>query len=237
MQPTTRVLYDVTRLIQRRRARIPTGIDRIDAQWALATFEAFGERCLPVMMHGKGARILHGEQALVRSMLVAQINSWFGDGTPDEEVARALDRAGLSRQCRLWLKDGGTGAVCQTLVAGIVSLRPICQPFAMGCNRSCRTGRQGNERALEGCERLLYVNASHQGLIGHAGALDGLAGARAMRVAGYIHDLIPIEFPEYATDRSLVYLEAMLAELMAKDTGLQRQFAGNGAAVEPLSCA
>ncbi len=217
MQPTTRVLYDVTRLIQRRRARIPTGIDRIDAQWALAAFEAFGERCLPVMMHGKGARILHEEQALVRSMLAAQINSWFGDGTPDEEVARALDRAGLSA-------NAGYGS--RVVERALFARRSWQDRFVTAYLPALRYGvqsflsnwRRSNERALEGCEQLLYVNASHQGLIGHAGALDGLAGARAMRAAGYIHDLIPIEFPEYATDRSLVYLEAMLAELMAKDT-------------------
>jgi glycosyltransferase involved in cell wall biosynthesis len=68
----------------------------------------------------------------------------------------------------------------------------------------------GRARAILGGARMLaqakttYVNASHSGLPLHRGALDRLDPDRLMHRFAYVHDLIPIDLPEYqrpGTDR------------------------------------
>lgn len=74
---------------------------------------------------------------------------------------------------------------------------------------------------LGGAERLAragatYVNASHSGLPLRAGALERLdPGGRLERIA-YVHDVIPLEFPEYQTPHGIRRFEAFLERLAAR---------------------
>jgi glycosyltransferase involved in cell wall biosynthesis len=58
-----------------------------------------------------------------------------------------------------------------------------------------------------------YVNACHSGLPRRKDALERVDPARRMRRLAYIHDIIPLEFPEYQTPRSVRRFEAFLQTL------------------------
>jgi glycosyltransferase involved in cell wall biosynthesis len=60
-----------------------------------------------------------------------------------------------------------------------------------------------------------YVNASHAGLLLRRGALDGLDPQRRMARLVYVHDLIPIEHPEYQRPGADRRLTAFLDEAAA----------------------
>ena len=59
----------------------------------------------------------------------------------------------------------------------------------------------------------VYVVASHSGLPQRAGYLDRFDPSRRMRRLAYIHDLIPLDYPEYQTPRSRLIFRRYLAEL------------------------
>lgn len=63
-----------------------------------------------------------------------------------------------------------------------------------------------------------YVVASHSGLPQRAGYLKRLDPAGRMPRVAYIHDIIPLEYPEYQTPRSRRVFRQYLAELAAGDT-------------------
>jgi glycosyltransferase involved in cell wall biosynthesis len=62
---------------------------------------------------------------------------------------------------------------------------------------------------------VTYVNASHAGLPQRRGALAALDPGRHMQRLAYLHDLIPIEFPEYQTagtaERFCLFLDELTA--------------------------
>ncbi len=82
-----------------------------------------------------------------------------------------------------------------------------------------------------------YVNASHSGLPGEFGALDRVDPRRRMRRLAYIHDIIPVEYPEYQTPRSAARFETFLNTLAAapirfatNSVDTARRLAAHGAA-------
>ena len=91
-----------------------------------------------------------------------------------------------------------------------------------------------------------YVVASHSGLPQRRGALDRLDPGRKMRRLAYVHDLIPIDFPEYQRPASAAAFRAYLAEFVgggsvafavnSSDTGarLRRHAVEHGWALERL---
>jgi glycosyltransferase involved in cell wall biosynthesis len=62
---------------------------------------------------------------------------------------------------------------------------------------------------------VTYVNASHAGLPQRRGALAALDPGRHMKRLAYLHDLIPIEFPEYQTPGTAERFRIFLQELTA----------------------
>lgn len=72
--------------------------------------------------------------------------------------------------------------------------------------------RRPSPGALDGAT---YVVASHSGLPARRGALARLDPARSMRRLAYIHDLIPIEFPEYQRPEGVARFRRFLDEIAA----------------------
>lgn len=62
-------------------------------------------------------------------------------------------------------------------------------------------------------DRTTYVNASHSGLPLAPSGLERIDPGRRMRRAAYLHDLIPLEHPEYQRPRSVRRFERFLAAL------------------------
>jgi len=81
----------------------------------------------------------------------------------------------------------------------------LAAPLAMGRMRAA-LGRRIDADAT-------YVVASHSGLPQREGYLDRFDPDRKMQRLAYIHDLIPLEYPEYQTARSRLIFRRYLSEL------------------------
>ena len=64
-------------------------------------------------------------------------------------------------------------------------------------------------------EQTTYVVASHTGLFRYPGAIERLDPAGMMRRLVYLHDLIPLEYPEYQTPASVRKFATFLREALA----------------------
>jgi len=159
--PGMAVLYDATRLIARRRAPVPTGIDRVDLRYAQqAVVGRWGE-----------ARLV----AQVQDTLVA--------------VPRPLGRRLIADLTERW-QNGGPGADLDPPLreAGMIGQDPPRDRIAAG-QAELRLFALRNASAF-------YLNTSHHG-IGNPELFLPLSGRLGAGFVFLVHDLIPIEFPEY----------------------------------------
>ncbi len=81
----------------------------------------------------------------------------------------------------------------------------LAVPLALGRVRSMISGGFGQEAT--------YVVASHSGLPQREGYLARFDPGGQMQRLAYIHDLIPLDYPEYQTPRSRAVFRRYLAEL------------------------
>jgi len=207
------ILYDVTRLINRRRAVIPTGIDRIDLQLAIAVFERFGPACLPVVQVGEHTTVMEKERQTIIEMLQGLKSTWFGEGQPNEQVASRLGWLGVTT-------NAGVGAK-KVETEWKKSLSPKTRLLfetgnvCLALNQILGVHRFGAEAPdFASANSIVYVNSSHQGVVRTPKALARLAGDRELKIVAYIHDIMPIEIPEYTRVDQIVSLKAFLFELM-----------------------
>jgi hypothetical protein len=207
-RPPAIVLYDVTRLVNRRRAPHPTGIDRIDLKFAAATFARFGDECLPVMSVGRRPVVLSDIRDLVVDLLASLDAAWFGDVAPSEAVAARIDRLGLT---------GGGGYGSRRAERAAATRRGGKGGVSSSLRRIARLLRGAFARLDTGApvgRRVLYVNASHQGLVRHAGALARLTPGADPAVLAYIHDLMPLEVPQFTRADRIAPFAAFVDELV-----------------------
>ena len=127
--------------------------------------------------------------------------------------ARALLRALDQR----WHEGAGQGGA--TLWA----------PLALGRVRAA-LGRRFGDAAT-------YVVASHSGLPQRDGYLDRFDPGRRMRRLAYIHDLIPLDYPEYQTPRSREIFRRYLAELAKGPVSFAVNSADTGARLAAYAAA
>lgn len=94
---------------------------------------------------------------------------------------------------RRWHEGGGAGGA------------NLAAPLALGRIRQAFGGGFPDDAT--------YVVASHSGLPQRAGYLNSFDPKRRMKRLAYIHDLIPLEYPEYQTPRSRLIFRRYLNEL------------------------
>ncbi|GBQ91071.1 glycosyltransferase [Gluconacetobacter johannae DSM 13595] len=145
------VLLDISRLLSRAGSAVPTGIDRVELEYALYLSRCFPARVTFVAYHPLG-RI---------GILPRRLTDCF---------LRMLARA-WTKGRRPW-----RGA---SLMAGV-----LLQAAAIGA--------VGNN-----VQRRLYLLLSHHHLM-QRDAIAGFLGRANAGLAVMVHDLIPIEYPEYA---------------------------------------
>lgn len=200
------VLYDVTRLVGRRRARFPTGIDRIDLAFAAATFARFGARCLPVVAAGGRPLVLARERGIVVALLASLERAWFGDASPDEAVARRIDRLGLTGALGYGSRRADAAHALSLLRRAVDRLRRVV--------RRVRSALRPVDADLRGAGRVVHVVVSHEGIARRPGALDRLARGRRLDVLAYVHDIMPLEVPQYSRADRIAGFAAFLDELI-----------------------
>lgn len=193
-----RVLLDVSRLMSRAGREAPTGIDRVELAYARRLAAAPIELTY-VTVWRDDVRML--PRAPVEAYLARLAARWTGpDGsagrTPDPRVEAFLagrspeplveraPRPGPVR--RLWREL----AAQLDRVGGDRPPRPILRDRLFGRSRSRSRER---EREREG----LYLNVSHHHLE-KPWTLKRVGAKGRVRRVVYLHDVIPIDYPEYA---------------------------------------
>lgn len=204
------VLYDVTRLVNRRRAPHPTGIDRIDLKFAAATFAHFGAACLPVVQVGRRPAVLAAERELMIELIAGLDAAWFDDAEPNEAVAERIDHLGITGN-----RGYGARRAERAAAAGKSGgMRPASDLVRL-FRRTARALRLAG-RGIDGEGRpVLYVNASHEGVARYIGALDRLAPPGGFSVLAYIHDIMPLEVPQFSRADRIAGFATFLRELIA----------------------
>lgn len=197
------VLYDITRIISRRRSRIATGIDQIDLQHARAFLDAYGEDCRFVAKVRKRAVMV--DRKLAVSLIEALEKTWFHGGEPDALISLKLDFAGVADGLGAWHRLWHRSRLARYFWLGLVTFISEIMVFR-------RPALQYVARSLSQTNTA-YVVASHAGLPGIRGALATLKSSGVRRFHAYIHDIIPIDYPEYTRPGHAEILENYLAEL------------------------
>ena len=167
---TSRVLFDLTRLMRLSHRSFGTGVDRIDLAIGLGLVRRFGRSCLFVHAGPSGPILLRHETGA--AFLDGLWARWHSAAGQPESVMRQISRFTASHARGLFGKP---------------------------------SGMPGDD--------ITYVNASHAGLPQRRGALAAIDPDKRMRRLAYIHDLMPIEYPEYqkpaAVDRFRVFLDEL----------------------------
>jgi glycosyltransferase involved in cell wall biosynthesis len=175
------ILFDVSRLIQRTGLSTPTGIDRVD--FAYATHLVQKARHVSFVVGKSFPRIIPGREAGFLRRRDRPDDDGAGERV-DPQADRLL--ALLARPARDW--EASRGA--QRLQAPAQTNFPFVARLA--ARLSQRGGAQSLPRQLKG---VVYLHTSHSGLESPA-AIDKLK-KRGARIVVMVHDLIPIDYPEY----------------------------------------
>lgn len=223
-----RVLFDATRLIARRFAA-PSGIDRVDLAYARALAEAPGFDMHLLAFDLFGPRLLERRAAV--GLIGETARRWrAGAGTTGAAFARLSD----------WLMSApGTPRPTfagQTGAEGAASVALLRRP---GDGLRLR-------RILRDRLPAIYLNTSH-GRLFRRRVSRWLARERLGGVF-FVHDLIPLEYPEFnrarEPQRHLARLETVgaharevLVNSAATRDALQRHYEARHAPVPPISVA
>lgn len=211
------VFYDVTRLVAMRRSAIATGIDRIDLRFGQAVFREYGVRCFPVLKVGAKAFLV--ERTLARALLDGLDRTWFGGEPNDLRTAYALERAGLTRRIDgplAHLIEGGARAPALRQAA-LHAANGLCRAGLFLWSRLCgglrHSARTAIPRLLTAGVAGTYITCSHRGIALCPGLLPALADRCGLRTLAYIHDIIPLDYPEYTRPGKTETFAQFLAEL------------------------
>jgi glycosyltransferase involved in cell wall biosynthesis len=181
--PARPVVYDMTRLVTRVLTESPNGIDRVDLR--LARYFAFcrGETTSVLLWTIAGQRLFPASVA--RRIVNGVEDHWRefeqsdADGLYEEVVQRIIT------------PRPGQGPVARPAAS---SRKPFRKPFLGAIwNYGLGLGQSPERKAPRGAA---YLNASHFPLE-YAGHLRWLFRRPDIRPAFFIHDLLPIEKPQY----------------------------------------
>ncbi|MDB5974298.1 MAG: glycosyltransferase family 1 protein [Nevskia sp.] len=187
---TIRVLFDATRLLARGGLATPTGIDRVDFAYVSALSTAPGIDLQLVTFDVFGPKLL-GQGPATR-LIDAVRQRWEG-GSPAD-----LPQAGF-RQLREWLEaPAGTARPVPAKARG----ETTSEGTRLRRAGSALNGALGSLRPrrimVEGSAGV-YVNTSHGRLFRKA--VSRWLGHTGIGGVFFIHDLIPLEFPEFNRPR------------------------------------
>lgn len=184
------MLFDASRLITRDGAT-PTGIDRVDFAYlnALAADPELDLRLIVFDPFGPGLMPRDSGKRLIKSVTQRWRQRFAEDG-PQE----------LFNSLRAWL-EAPAGAERPQLLAPPSRLAPVARLAPhIGLTLRRPWGKLRLERLREDGVPTVYLNTSHARLFLRSVPrwLDGHATARGVF---FVHDLIPIEFPEFSRQR------------------------------------
>ena len=175
-------LYDVTRLLARRNAVTPTGIDRVDVRYALYLLESVDYEAAFVCQ--RAGRFFLANPTVAGGIVRALERRWLNscEDQPFDDVADFGQ--GVGTKVDRWLRGLFVGI--RSELRGVLSRKAIKAVDAILL-----------KYLLENRDReIVYLNCSHQG-VGAGAAYDAFKAVANVKIVFYLHDLIPIDYPEF----------------------------------------
>ncbi|KQO71913.1 glycosyltransferase family 1 protein [Methylobacterium sp. Leaf89] len=219
--PVPSLAFDLTRLITRLRHPSPSGIDRVDLAYARHVLAQAGDR-FGLVSTAFGPRVLARAEAL--GVVEAVAAAWVEDrdATQDPVYRRLASTLGSTSD------DRGTAAGAPER-GGTGDRRRIQARTAATTLRA-----RGPEILPAG---TVYLHSSHLRL-DKPGRFDWLYDRRDVRPVFFVHDLIPIDYPEYGrpgeAERHRVRMETVArhaAHVLVNSRDVGERFAGYCAAL------
>ncbi|WP_395666462.1 glycosyltransferase [Methylocella sp.] len=200
------VAYDVTRLATRVLSRTPNGIDRIDSAFAARYLLARPDDAIAVMM-GLAARPRVVSAAGAADIVEGVARHWGEDETPEADDAHLRVRAFLEGRAPR------TGAGAARVARGRTGR---AQGVGAWLRRHGFPLGEAPETALP--EGARYLNVS-QFPLWIPGYFSWLRKRPDVRAAFFIHDVLPLEHPEYFRPAEFERHQRRLANLAAFAAG------------------
>lgn len=230
-RPPLKIVFDLTHLVARQGIQTPTGIDRVDTIYAkhLAKF--------PHLLH---CGVQYGlrqpfvfEPAHIDFLADRQMENWRGDGAGDRLLLEKVEA---------FLSSGPGDRTQETRLAA--PERPAVR------HRPIRSGLQNLSRRVKNIQipkGAIYINAA-QYLLEIPLFTAWMKTRRDVKPVFFIHDLIPIDYPEYfkaerswrfprILDTALAHARALICACETTKERLERHMRDNGHSAIPIHAA
>lgn len=172
------VYYDVTRLIARHSAPTPTGIDRVDINYA----NYFLKNEVKVRFVYQNGGVFFLMPALLANQLVGDLYyRWIQCGCYEDSLS-SIYKATLGN-VRLVKVKNDMIRLMKYFHSKIESIESV-------------DGLLVDSLILDRLDDVVYINTSHHG-VGNLEAYYVFKAVANVKIVFYLHDLIPIDFPEY----------------------------------------
>lgn len=180
----TRLFLDVTRLRQRTRRSTPSGIDRVEYAYLDYALERLDARRVDfVAFHSLGEGLIKRERALALRDAIAA--AWRLDRGCAQDAAFRAVKAVIERPI----------AHDALASARVEAARPAEETAALSVRDVLRARARLRRRLSAAGEAAVYLHTSHTQL--ERPALPRWLAATAIPSAFFLHDIIPIDTPEY----------------------------------------
>ncbi len=230
---TSAIAYDITRLVTRVLNVTPNGIDRID--FALARHFLSQPDAAGMMATGLGPRVLAGEKA--RAAVEAIGSHWGEEAEPEDDAAYLRVRASLLGQAPP-PASRATARVAHGRSGRVLGALHALGAYGMAIGASPRTALAKGARYVNVSQFPLWVPSYFR----------WLEDRRDIRAVFFIHDVLPIEMPEYFREAEYERFRKRLANLARFGAGalvttnfvregLERQLAALGRTGFPICVA
>ena len=196
MNPAT--TYDITRLVTRVLNVTPNGIDRID--FALARHFLSRPDAAGMMATGLGPRVLSGDKA--RAAVEAIGAHWGEEAEPEDDPGYLRVRAELLGAEPL-PADRATPRISHGRSGRVLGALHSLAAYGMAIGGSPRTALAEGGRYINVSQFPLWVPAYFR----------WLEDRRDVRAVFFIHDVLPIEMPEYFREAEYERFRKRLANL------------------------
>jgi glycosyltransferase involved in cell wall biosynthesis len=192
-------LFDLSRLVARIARPAPTGIDRVELAYArfLIDSPAFDVRFVAVA--GGHVRLLPQRLGLA---LVAYVERVWAGGDDPRATAAGLERVARFLGAPARFAASGAGKSPVAPLDAPLATRVMIDPVGRLLQNPVRLWARGAvepllARAAAARQPVLYVHVSHHNLQ-NAAPFRRLKALGPIRFAVMVHDLIPIEYPEFS---------------------------------------
>lgn len=179
------IVFNLSRLVSRRKCLTPTGIDRVELRHADYVLKQSGDRRI-LFVHQRKNTIIPVDYDFARSVISNLWNVWIKGGQADFAY--------------------GYKEIVHLIRLEVFAL--LSKPGSPIIHRAVEAFLKNNSNAI-------YINSGHHG-VNHAEIHSLLHEISRVDFIFYLHDLIPIDYPEYDSSPNAVVMHTKRVKTMAE---------------------